>query len=97
MGVGRASIEVDGRPLARFGIERWRARIGVVMQDDQLFAGSIADNIAFFDPQPDLAWIEQCARVAAVPNQAVFEVPRVLQRILDGTATTAAASVSCRR
>jgi ATP-binding cassette subfamily B protein RaxB len=36
------------------------------MQDDQLFAGSIADNVGFFDPCPDHAWIEECARLAAV-------------------------------
>ena len=36
------------------------------MQDDQLFAGSIAENICFFDPQPDHAHIETCARMAAM-------------------------------
>ena len=35
-------------------------------KDDQLFAGSIAENIAFFDPQPDHARIEEAARLAAV-------------------------------
>ena len=36
------------------------------MQDDQLFAGSIADNISFFDPLPDRDAIESHARLAAV-------------------------------
>jgi ATP-binding cassette, subfamily B, bacterial CvaB/MchF/RaxB len=40
-----------------------------VMQDDQLFAGSIADNIAFFEAQADAQWVEQCARVAAVHDE----------------------------
>ena len=35
------------------GAETWRAMIGVVMQDDSLFAGSIADNIGFFAADPD--------------------------------------------
>jgi ATP-binding cassette subfamily B protein RaxB len=39
------------------------------MQDDQLFAGSIIDNISFFDAQPDLAWVEECARVASVHEE----------------------------
>ena len=43
--------------------------IGTVMQDDQLFAGSIIDNISFFDAQPDLAWVEQCAKVASVHEE----------------------------
>lgn len=60
------SILVGGVPLARMGMRAWRDMIGCVMQDDQLFAGSIADNISFFDPQPDAAWIRECARIAAV-------------------------------
>jgi ATP-binding cassette subfamily B protein RaxB len=54
-------ILIDGEPLARIGIENYRARIGVVMQDDQLFAGSVADNISFFSEQPDRDRIIQCA------------------------------------
>jgi ATP-binding cassette, subfamily B, bacterial CvaB/MchF/RaxB len=37
-----------------------------VMQDDTLFAGTVADNIAFFDADPDPAWIAECARLASV-------------------------------
>jgi ATP-binding cassette subfamily B protein RaxB len=32
--------------------------VGTVMQDDTLFAGSIAENICFFDPRPDNERIE---------------------------------------
>jgi ATP-binding cassette subfamily B protein RaxB len=39
------------------------------MQDEPLFSGSIADNICFFNPEPDRAWLEQCARVAAVHEE----------------------------
>lgn len=59
-------ILIGGEPLKRIGGERYRAMIGVVMQDDQLFAGSIADNISFFAETPDLARIEECGRLAAV-------------------------------
>lgn len=59
-------IEVDGVPLAQVGIARFRAGVACVMQDDLLFAGSVADNICFFDPQPDTQRIEQSARMAAV-------------------------------
>jgi ATP-binding cassette subfamily B protein RaxB len=37
-----------------------------VLQDDQLLAGSIENNIAFFEPAPDRARIEACARAAAI-------------------------------
>lgn len=59
-------IRVGGVPLARLGLRAWRDMIGTVMQDDQLFAGSITDNISFFDPQADPEWVAECARVAAV-------------------------------
>jgi ATP-binding cassette subfamily B protein RaxB len=62
----RGSILVNGEPLDHLGLERWRAMIGVVMQDDMLFAGSIADNITFFAPDPDPDRIKACARRAAV-------------------------------
>ena len=62
-------ISVGGTSLARLGLPAWRAMIGTVMQDDLLFAGSITDNIVFFDAAPDLEWAQQCARVAAVHEE----------------------------
>jgi ATP-binding cassette, subfamily B, bacterial CvaB/MchF/RaxB len=62
-------VLVGGVPLARVGLRGWRDMVGVVMQDEHLFSGSIADNIAFFEPRPDSAWMEQCARVAAVHDE----------------------------
>jgi ABC-type bacteriocin/lantibiotic exporter with double-glycine peptidase domain len=59
-------ILVDGEPIARIGLENYRARIGVVMQDDQLFAGSIADNISFFAERPNHERITQSSKLAAV-------------------------------
>jgi ATP-binding cassette subfamily B protein RaxB len=48
-----------------------RELIGTVMQEDDLFAGSLADNITFFDVDPDRARIEDCARMAAIHNDIV--------------------------
>jgi ATP-binding cassette subfamily B protein RaxB len=59
-------VLIDGRPLARLvGSERRRALVGVT-QGDCLFAGSIADNISFFDPYAERARIEECGRLAAI-------------------------------
>ncbi len=62
-------IRVGGVPLRQLGLRGWRDMIGTVMQDDQLFAGSIADNISFFDSQADAQWVQQCARIAAVYDE----------------------------
>lgn len=64
-------ILIDGEPLTHVGAERWRSMIGVVMQDDQLFAGSVADNICFFDQRPDQQRIEACARLASLHDEIV--------------------------
>ena len=62
-------IRIGGVPLRQLGVRAWRDMLGAVMQDDQLFAGSIIDNISFFDPQADAAWVEECARIAAVADE----------------------------
>lgn len=59
-------ILIGGISLSTLGLSNYRQLLGTVMQDDTLFAGSIADNISFFDPVHDPEKVEQCARVAAV-------------------------------
>jgi ATP-binding cassette subfamily B protein RaxB len=59
-------ILVGGHALNGAGLAQYRAQIGVVLQDDQLFAGSIADNISFFADTPSNGRIRDCARQAAV-------------------------------
>lgn len=59
-------VLVDGLPLDRVGLARWRDAVGCVMQDDPLFTGSIGENVAFFAPEADLARIEAAARLAGV-------------------------------
>ena len=41
----------------------------MVRQDDVLFAGSIAENICFFDTEPDRGKIERCARLAMIHEE----------------------------
>ena len=62
-------VLVGGVSLARTGLRHWRDHVGVVMQDEPLFSGSIVDNISFFSAHPDLAWAEECARVASVHDE----------------------------
>jgi len=59
-------VLAGGMDIQKLGIDRYRKLVGTVMQDDQLFAGSIADNVSFFDPAADPAAIERCARMASV-------------------------------
>ncbi len=59
-------VFIDGVPLSQFGSTAWRSQIGSVLQDDQLFAGSLAENISLFDSQIDLARTRDACRNAAI-------------------------------
>jgi ATP-binding cassette subfamily B protein RaxB len=62
---------VDGVPLARFGHRNYHSQVAAVLQDDHLFAGSLADNIALFDEAPDMARILEAASAAAIHDDIV--------------------------
>lgn len=62
-------VLIGGVSLEHLGIAPYREMLGAVMQEDRLFAGSIADNISFFDPQPDPMRIERCAKLAAIHHE----------------------------
>jgi len=59
-------LKVNGTALNSFGLAAYRKGIGVVMQDDQLLSGSLADNISFFDPNIDRQFMEKCAKAACI-------------------------------
>jgi ATP-binding cassette subfamily B protein RaxB len=63
-------VLVGGVSLKQLGTAH-REMIGTVMQEDDLFAGSIADNISFFDAEPKRERIEECARLAAIHDDIV--------------------------
>jgi ATP-binding cassette subfamily B protein RaxB len=60
------AIELDGNAADNELWRAWRAHIGIVSQDDRLLSGTIADNIAFFDPDLDMAKVQAAATAAQV-------------------------------
>jgi ATP-binding cassette subfamily B protein RaxB len=62
-------VLIDGMPLNQFGHKSFHNQIAAVLQDDNLFAGSIADNIALFDEQPDRDAIIAAASAAAIHDE----------------------------
>jgi ATP-binding cassette, subfamily B, bacterial CvaB/MchF/RaxB len=62
-------VRVNGRSLVDWDTAQYRARIGAVMQDDQLFVGTIEDNISFFDTEHDPARVRECARLAMIDEE----------------------------
>jgi ATP-binding cassette subfamily B protein RaxB len=70
-----------GIEIRRLGLGRYRSHVGAVMQDDQLFAGSIADNIACFDPESNPLRIESAARLAAI-HDGIAQMPMGYQSLV---------------
>lgn len=64
-------VRVGGRDIFKSGLRSYRMTVGAVMQDDQLFAGSVAENIAFGDVEMDYARIAAAASLAAVHDDIV--------------------------
>ncbi|MEQ9564158.1 MAG: peptidase domain-containing ABC transporter, partial [Woeseiaceae bacterium] len=56
----------DGHRLSADNAYHYRQHYGIVMQQDQLLAGSIAQNIAGFSDSPDQARIVEAARLACI-------------------------------
>ena len=64
-------VRVDGTRLDQLSLSAYRHQIGAVMQSDQLFSGSIADNICLFDVERDVDRVRSCAEIAAIHREIV--------------------------
>jgi ATP-binding cassette subfamily B protein RaxB len=61
-------ILLDGQDITQIGLTQYRQQIAAVMQDDTLLSGSIADNLTFFEPEPNYLRMQQCAQMAAIDS-----------------------------
>ena len=57
-------VLVDGRDVSTLRLRDYRSHVGVVMQDNFLFDGSVRDNIAFSKPGASEAEVLAAARLA---------------------------------
>ncbi|MDX2042298.1 MAG: ABC transporter ATP-binding protein [Acidobacteriota bacterium] len=57
-------VKIDGRDLTGLKLRDYRSYLGVVLQDNFLFDGTIADNISFSNPHATRTEIEDAARIA---------------------------------
>ncbi len=68
------TIDLDGNRADAQLWRAWRQHVGVVAQDDRLLSGTIADNIAFFDPDLDMKRV-QAAAMAAQVHEDIMRTP----------------------
>lgn len=62
-------VLVGGHDIHKFPPNFIRNLSGTVRQNDVLFAGSVAENISFFDESPDQLKIERCAKAAMIHDE----------------------------
>jgi subfamily B ATP-binding cassette protein MsbA len=60
----RGRIRVDGRDLDSLRLADYRRNLGVVLQDNFLFDGTVAENIRYGTPHATQADIERVSRIA---------------------------------
>ncbi|WP_083573011.1 peptidase domain-containing ABC transporter [Rhodanobacter sp. OK091] len=65
------SIAIGGVDIAKINMPAYRRMVASVMQDDHLFAGSIADNVAFFDITANSHDIESACRLAGIHDDII--------------------------
>ncbi len=80
-------ILANGKALTSADMPTWRRQVATVMQDDSLFAGSIADNITFFDPKRDEAWMAACVEMAALDHD-IAQMPMGFMTLIGDMGTT---------
>jgi ATP-binding cassette subfamily B protein RaxB len=62
-------VLIDGLPISAWGPQTVRRNLGVVMQDDELIAGSIMENVAFFAEDIDVDWVWACLAMASIDDE----------------------------
>ncbi|WP_163932799.1 peptidase domain-containing ABC transporter [Paraferrimonas sp. SM1919] len=62
-------VSFGGVDITQIGLKKYRKQIAAVLQNDTLLAGSIADNICFFEPSPDFEKIFRVANSVAISQE----------------------------
>ena len=81
------AIRVDGIDVRRMGLESYRTRIGVVLQEPFLFSGTIRENIAYAKPDATMEEVEKAAELANVA-EFVYGMPEGYDTILGENGAT---------
>lgn len=77
----KGEILINGRSLVNTGAASIRKVSGIVMQDEILFAGTIADNITSFDESPSAERLLHCAEMANI-HEEISALPRQYETLV---------------
>lgn len=76
-------IRIGGKSIDEIRRKDLRDKIACVLQDDQLFNGTIAENIAFFEPGFSRDDVVDAAKMAQIHNEIMLMPLRYDSRIID--------------
>lgn len=62
----KGQVTIDGTPLVELKLHEYRKHLGVVLQDNFLFDGTVRENIAFTRPDATKESVEEVAKIAYV-------------------------------
>lgn len=82
----KGQIFLDGIDLAEYDTKELRKHIGLVLQKNHIFQGSIEENIRYGNPQASFEEVEQAAKQAYIHEQ-IIDLPKGYQadaRLLSG-------------
>lgn len=82
--VDSGSIQLDGKDIRSLPADELYRRVGFVLQETQLVAGTVAENIALADPEADQARIERAARDAQI-HERILRLPDGYQTVLSAS------------
>lgn len=57
-------VLVDGHDLQEIQLASFRSQLGIVLQENFLFDGTVADNIRYADPHASMAQVQEASRIA---------------------------------
>ena len=65
----KGAVSINNTPIPHLGSSNYRELVGTVMQNDQLFGGSVLDNITYFEENPNIEQAKSAARLAAIDDE----------------------------
>ena len=80
-------VLIGGQDIHRIDTQQYRKLLGTVMQDDTLFAGSLMDNISFFDPLADVERAMHAAQLSAI-HQDILRMPMQYNTLIGDMGST---------
>lgn len=75
-------VTVDGADLRGVARDAWRRKVGLVLQDVNLFPGTLGDNLTVFDAERDPAEVERACKIVGADA--------LLRRLPEGLSTALA-------